>query len=49
MTLDEWIGIGMNNGVVDMPEVEEKTFEEVYKLWFKMKMSSGHRAVTGLR
>lgn len=39
MTLDEWIGIGMNNGVVDMPEVEEKTFEEVYKLWFKMKMN----------
>ena len=39
MTLEEWIGIGMNNGVVEIPEIEEKTFEEVYKLWFKMKMN----------
>lgn len=39
MTLEEWVNIGMNNGVVERPEIEEKTFEEIYKLWFQMKMN----------
>ena len=29
MNLDEWIDLGISNGVVNMPEVEEKTFEEI--------------------
>lgn len=37
--LQEWIDIGVSNGVVDMPEIEEKTFEEVYRQWFRMKMN----------
>ena len=39
MTLEEWVNIGMNNGVVERPEIQEKTFEELYKLWFRMKMN----------
>lgn len=39
MTLEEWGNIGMNNGVVERPEIQEKTFEELYKLWFRMKMN----------
>ena len=31
MNMAEWIDIGITNGVVDMPEIEEKTFEEIYK------------------
>lgn len=39
MNLEEWIDIGINNGVVSMPEIEEKTFEEIYRQWFRMKMN----------
>ena len=39
MNLDEWIDIGISNGVVNMPEIEEKTFEEIYKQWFLMKIN----------
>lgn len=39
MNLDEWIDLGISNGVVSMPEIEEKTFGEVYKQWFLMKMN----------
>lgn len=39
MTPDEWLRIGVSSGAVKMPETEEKTFEELYKLWFKMKMN----------
>ena len=39
MNMAEWIDIGITNGVVDMPEIEEKTFEEIYKQWFKMKLN----------
>lgn len=39
MNLNEWIDIGISNGVVDMPEIEEKTFEEIYRQWFKMKLN----------
>ena len=39
MNLNEWINLGISNGVVDMPEVEEKTFEEIYRQWFKMKLN----------
>ncbi len=39
MNLDEWISIGISNGVVKMPEIEEKTFEEIYRQWFLMKIN----------
>lgn len=39
MNLDEWINLGISNGVVNMPQVEEKTFEEIYKQWFLMKIN----------
>ena len=39
MNLDEWIDIGISNGVVNMPEIEEKTFEEIYKQWFLVKIN----------
>lgn len=39
MNLDEWINLGICNGVVNMPQVEEKTFEEIYKQWFLMKIN----------
>lgn len=39
MNLSEWIELGISNGVVTMPEIEEKAFEEVYKQWFLMKMN----------
>ncbi len=39
MNMAEWIDTGITNGVVDMPEIEEKTFEEIYKQWFKMKLN----------
>ena len=34
MNLDEWIDLGISNGVVSVPEIEEKTFEEIYRQWF---------------
>ncbi|MCM1233134.1 MAG: site-specific integrase [Ruminococcus flavefaciens] len=39
MNLNEWIDLGISNGVVDMPEIEEKTFEEIYRQWFRMKLN----------
>lgn len=39
MELQEWIDIGVSNGVVNMPEIEEMTFETVYRRWFCMKMN----------
>ena len=39
MELQEWISIGISNGVVNMPEIEELTFEEVYRRWFRMKLN----------
>lgn len=39
MNLNEWIDLGISNGVVDLPEVEEKTFEEIYRQWFRMKLN----------
>lgn len=39
MNLNDWIDLGISNGVVNMPEIEEKTFEEIYKQWFKMKLN----------
>lgn len=38
MNLNDWIDLGISNGVVDMPETEEKTFEEIYRQWFRMKL-----------
>lgn len=39
MELQEWINIGITNGVVTMDPIQEVTFEEVYKKWFLMKMN----------
>lgn len=39
MTLNDWIDLGISNGVVDMPDIEEKTFEDIYRQWFKMKLN----------
>ena len=39
MDLDEWIDIGMRSGAVKPQEIEEKTFEEIYKQWFLMKIN----------
>ena len=39
MNLDEWIDLGISNGVVSVPEIEEKTFEEIYRQWFLMKIN----------
>lgn len=39
MKLQEWIDIGMNNGVINMPDIEEMTFSEVYRKWFCMKLN----------
>lgn len=39
MKLQEWIDIGINNGVVEREPVEEMTFEEVYRKWFLMKLN----------
>ena len=39
MNLDEWIDLGISNGVVSVPEIEEKTFEEIYRHWFLMKIN----------
>lgn len=37
MYLQEWIDMGIKNGIVEIPVFECKTFEEVYKIWFCMK------------
>ncbi len=39
MKLQEWIDIGVKNGVVDREPIQEMTFEEVYKKWFLMKLN----------
>ena len=39
MDLNEWIEIGIRSGAVVRPEIEEKTFEEIYKQWFLMKIN----------
>ena len=39
MDLNEWIDIGIRSGAVRTKEIEEKTFEEIYKQWFLMKMN----------
>ena len=39
MDLNEWIDIGIRSGAVMTKEIEEKTFEEIYKQWFLMKMN----------
>ena len=39
MDLSEWIDIGMRSGAVKPQEIEEKTFEEIYKQWFLMKIN----------
>lgn len=39
MKLQEWIDIGMKNGVIDMPDMEEMAFAEVYRKWFRMKLN----------
>lgn len=39
MDLNEWIEIGIRSGAVVRPEIEEKTFEEIYKQWFLMKLN----------
>lgn len=39
MTPEEWMRIGISSGAVKRPETEEKTFGEIYKLWFRMKMN----------
>lgn len=39
MKLQEWIDVGIQNGVVDMEPIEEMTFAQVYKKWFLMKLN----------
>lgn len=39
MNMDDWIEIGIRSGAVTTPEIEEKTFEEIYRQWFRMKMN----------
>lgn len=39
MDLSEWIDIGIRSGAVMTQVIEEKTFEEIYKQWFLMKMN----------
>ena len=39
MELSEWIDIGIRSGAVMTQEIEEKTFEEIYKQWFLMKIN----------
>lgn len=39
MDLNEWINIGIRSGAVMKQEIEEKTFEEIYKQWFLMKIN----------
>ncbi len=39
MNLNEWIDLGISSGAVNLPEIEEKTFEEIYRQWFRMKLN----------
>lgn len=39
MELQEWINIGITNGVVEMKPIQEVSFEEIYKKWFLMKIN----------
>lgn len=39
MELQEWIDLGVKNGVVTLSACEEMTFAEVYKKWFCMKLN----------
>ncbi len=38
MTKEEWLDIGFDKGIIDIDNEEELTFQDAYKLWFKMKM-----------
>ncbi len=38
MLLQEWIDIGVDKGIVDILECEERSFEECFGFWFRMKM-----------
>lgn len=39
MELQEWIDIGISNGVVTREPVQEMTFDEMYRKWFLMKLN----------
>lgn len=38
MDLQEWINLGMQNGVIDIVPQQEVTFGEIYEKWFLMKL-----------
>lgn len=38
MELQEWIGLGIQNGIIDTAPRQEVTFREVYERWFLMKL-----------
>lgn len=40
MNIQEWINLGMKNGLVDFNAIEELKFEEVYQKWFLMKLKT---------
>lgn len=42
LTMQEWIAIGVDKGIVEVLECEEKSFDFCYRLWFCMKMKSIH-------
>ncbi len=39
MDLQEWIDLGVNKGIVTLPEGQQMTFQEVYQKWFLMKLN----------
>lgn len=40
MTLQEWVAIGVDKGIVEPSSCEEKSFYDCFRSWFLMKMKS---------
>lgn len=38
MTKEEWLEIGFSKNIIDLSERNSMSFQEVYQMWFCMKM-----------